>query len=220
MSKVVAFRAANKAAPDNILRKVPSRPKNLDVRSREHLLSDEVDALMKAAGHVGRHRLRDRTLILMAYRHGLRVSELISLRVADMNLEAGAVRTLGKGNKQRIVPMGKAAIAALELYQGARDRLLGPRQSGFLFVNRRGARMTRQNVWLRLAAYGRQAGIRKRIAPHLLRHSFATHLLARGADLRSLQMMLGHSDISTTQVYTHIAAARLKEIHRQHHPRA
>ncbi|MCZ6489920.1 MAG: site-specific tyrosine recombinase XerD [Acidobacteria bacterium] len=185
----------------------------------KYLTLEEVEKLLAQPASDTPIGVRDGAILEMLYATGLRVSELISLRVADTNLEAGAVRTLGKGNKQRIVPMGKAAIAALELYKGARDRLLGPRQSGFLFVTCRGARLTRQNVWLRLAAYGRQAGIPKRIAPHLLRHSFATHMLARGADLRSLQMMLGHSDISTTQVYTHIATARLKEIYRRH-PRA
>ncbi len=186
----------------------------------KYLTLEEVERLLAQPSASTLFGMRDRAILEMLYATGLRVSELISLRVADTNLETGAVRTLGKGNKQRIVPMGKTAIAVLELYKGARERLLGSRQSGFLFVNRRGGRMSRQNVWLRLAAYGRQAGIRKRIAPHLLRHSFATHLLARGADLRSLQMMLGHSDISTTQVYTHIVTARLKEIYRHYHPRA
>ena len=186
----------------------------------KYLTLEEVERLLAQPSASTLFGMRDRAILEMLYATGLRVSELISLRVAGTNLETGTVRTLGKGNKQRVVPMGKAAIAALERYKDARERLLGPRQSGFLFVNRGGGRMSRQNVWLRLAAYGRQAGIRKRIAPHLLRHSFATHLLARGADLRSLQMMLGHSDISTTQVYTHIVTARLKEIYRHHHPRA
>lgn len=165
--------------------------------------------------------VRDRAILEMLYGTGLRVSELASLRMADMNREAGYVRTLGKGNKQRIVPVGRAAMAAVETYCGdARNRLLGPRLSPYLFVSRRGSRLTRQGIWLLLSRYGRLAGITKRITPHLLRHSFATHMLARGADLRSLQMMLGHSDISTTQIYTHVATARLKEIYQQHHPRA
>jgi integrase/recombinase XerD len=187
----------------------------------KYLTVEEVEKLLAQPATNTPLGIRDRAILEMLYATGLRVSELISLRVADLNLDAGYVRALGKGNKQRIVPIGKAAIAAVELYaQGARARLLGNRQSGYLFVNRRGARLTRQNIWLRLASYGRQAGIQKQIAPHLLRHSFATHLLARGADLRSLQMMLGHSDISTTQVYTHVVTARLKEIYRRHHPRA
>jgi integrase/recombinase XerD len=157
----------------------------------------------------------------MLYGTGLRVSELASLRVADLNLEAGYVSTLGKGNKQRIVPVGKAALAAVEKYCAeSRHRLLGSRVSPYLFVSRRGGRLTRQSVWLLLNRYGKLAGIRKPITPHLLRHSFATHMLARGADLRSLQMMLGHSDISTTQIYTHVASARLKDIYERHHPRA
>jgi len=165
--------------------------------------------------------LRDRAILEMLYGTGLRVSELISLRVPDVNLAEGTVRALGKGNKQRIVPAGRHAVAAVGEYLAeARAALLGSRQSPWLFISRRGTRLTRQSIWLLLVHYGRLSGIDKRVTPHLLRHSFATHMLARGADLRSLQMMLGHADIATTQVYTHVVATRLQEIYRQHHPRA
>ena len=131
------------------------------------------------------------------------------------------MRAIGKGNKQRIVPAGKLAVAAVEKYLSeARPALLRSRQAPWLFVSRRATRLTRQSIWLLLARYGRMAGIGKPVTPHLLRHSFATHMLARGADLRSLQMMLGHADIATTQIYTHVVATRLQEIYRQHHPRA
>jgi integrase/recombinase XerD len=149
------------------------------------------------------------------------VSELISLRVTDVNLEEGTVRTIGKGNKQRLVPTGKHAVAAVERYLSeARPALLGTRQAPWLFVSRRSTRLTRQSIWLLLARYGKLAGIQKPVTPHLLRHSFATHMLTRGADLRSLQMMLGHADIATTQIYTHVVSTQLQEIYRRHHPRA
>lgn len=165
--------------------------------------------------------IRDRAILEMLYGTGLRVSELISLRRADVHLEAGYVRALGKGNKERIVPAGQMAVAAVEKYlAGARGKLLGARASGYLFLSRRGGKLTRQAVWLLLSRYGRMAGLRQRVTPHLLRHSFATHLLARGADLRSLQMMLGHADVSTTQIYTHVVTERLQEIYQRYHPRA
>jgi integrase/recombinase XerD len=164
---------------------------------------------------------RDRAILEMLYGTGVRVSELISLRVSDVNVEEGYLRAHGKGNKERIIPVGRAAIAALAAYsESHRAKLLGRRTSPYLFLNRRGGRLTRQGVWFVLSRYGKLAGVRRQVTPHLLRHSFATHMLARGADLRSLQMMLGHADISTTQVYTHVATTRLKEIYRQFHPRA
>ncbi|OFW41770.1 MAG: site-specific tyrosine recombinase XerD [Acidobacteria bacterium RIFCSPLOWO2_12_FULL_60_22] len=209
----------------------------------KYLAVEEVERLLDQPPADTPQGLRDRAILELLYGTGLRVSELISLRVPDLNLEAGYVLALGKGNKQRIVPVGKLAIAAVEKYlAGSRGKLLGSRPSAYLFISRRGGgtslakaarrtvgpldrrpsegRLRRQSVWLLLSRYGRQAGLRKRVTPHLLRHSFATHMLARGADLRSLQMMLGHSDIATTQIYTHVATARLKEIYRRYHPRA
>jgi len=187
----------------------------------KYLSQPEVEALLAQPPSDTPLGVRDRAMLELLYGTGLRVSELISLRVADVHREAGYVRALGKGNKQRIVPVGQLAIAAIEKYlAGPRGRLLGSRASGYLFVSRRGGKLTRQAVWLLLSRYGRAAGLPKRITPHLLRHSFATHLLARGADLRSLQMMLGHSDISTTQIYTHVVTERLQEIYRRYHPRA
>jgi integrase/recombinase XerD len=187
----------------------------------KYLSQEETEKLLAQPPSDGALGLRDRAMLEMLYAAGLRVSELVTLRVADLNAESGYVRTIGKGNKQRIVPVGRAAIAALqEYFANSRPQLLGGRASAYLFVNRRGGRLTRQGVWFLLSRYGKLAGIRKPITPHLLRHSFATHMLARGADLRSLQMMLGHSDISTTQIYTHVATARLKEIYQRHHPRA
>ena len=187
----------------------------------KYLTVEEVERLLEQPPADTPLGTRDRAILELFYATGLRVSELVCLRVADVNLEAGFVRALGKGNKQRLVPMGKLAVAAVEKYSTvSRPRLLGLRQCPYLFVSRRGGRLTRQSLWLLLSRYGRQAGIRKRTTPHLLRHSFATHLLTRGADLRSLQTMLGHADIATTQVYTHVVTSRLREVYRQYHPRA
>lgn len=188
-------------------------PKYLSVKETQDLLEKP-----EAGTALG---LRDRAILELLYGAGLRVSELIALRVADINLEEGTVRALGKGNKQRIVPVGQYAAAAVEKYlRESRPALLRSRQVPWLFVSRRRTRLTRQSIWLLLSRYGRLAGISKVVTPHLLRHSFATHMLARGADLRSLQMMLGHADIATTQVYTHVVATQLQEIYRRHHPRA
>jgi integrase/recombinase XerD len=159
-------------------------------------------------------------MLELLYAAGLRVSELVQLSVNDVNLEVGYVRTKGKGAKERIVPLGKPACQALEEYlQG--PRRLHPLRSSHpvLFVGRRGRGLTRQGFWKILKGYARGAGIQKRITPHILRHSFATHLLERGADLRSVQSMLGHVDIATTQVYTHVSREHLKRLHKKLHPR-
>ena len=165
--------------------------------------------------------LRDRAMLELLFATGLRVSELCRLAVGDVDLSFGVVRTTGKGNKQRLVPVGKAAIQAVEKYlTGGRGALLGGRASRYLFVTSRGGCLTRQGFWKLLAGHGRKAGLFHGVTPHVLRHSFATHLLDGGADLRSVQVMLGHSDISTTEIYTHVMRSRLRETIDKHHPRA
>ena len=189
-----------------------------------YLRLEDVEKLLQLPDQSTPLGLRDRAMLEVLYSTGLRVSELTSLRVHDLDMKVGCVRCIGKGDKERIVPVGKKALSIVEKYlRDGRPQLLGAGRGGagsYLFVNRRGARISRVGVWKILSGYGKRAGFRIPLTPHMLRHSFATHLLERGADLRSVQLMLGHSDISTTQIYTHVVEERLKQIYKAHHPRA
>ena len=163
---------------------------------------------------------RDRTMLEMLYACGLRVSELVGLQVEQVGLNQGIVRVLGKGGKERLVPMGEEALDWLTQYmRGPRIELLKGQSSNVLFPSNRSREMTRQTFWYRIKLYGERAGIQTHLSPHTLRHAFATHLLNHGADLRVVQMLLGHSDLSTTQIYTHVAKQRMQELHEHHHPR-
>jgi integrase/recombinase XerD len=180
----------------------------------------EVEALLKAPDVTTSEGLRDKAMLELLYATGLRVSELIHVKIEDLVMDAGFLRTIGKGSKERIVPFGDEARDAITAYvehgRGDFDKYNDP----YLFLSRRGRPMTRQSFWMKITRYARTAGIKSHISPHVLRHSFATHLLENGADLRSVQMMLGHSDISTTQIYTHVSRARLQKMYETFHPRA
>ncbi|HQG30602.1 MAG TPA: site-specific tyrosine recombinase XerD [Deltaproteobacteria bacterium] len=183
------------------------------------LSTDEVDRLLAAPDVSTPMGTRDKAMIELLYATGLRVSELVGLKMHMLNLSVGYLICRGKGGKERLVPIGESAIRWLKEYITVVRPAVVRKSSDVLFCSNRGAAMTRQNFWYMIRRYAYEAGIMKSISPHVLRHSFATHLLAGGADLRSVQMMLGHSDISTTQIYTHINAARLKQIHERYHPR-
>jgi len=196
-----------------------SLPKYLDTRA--------VDQLLTTPAEDDSTGLRDRAMLDLLYATGIRVSELIHLRVADLDELGGVLRVTGKGNKQRLIPVGRGALEAIERYQTEqRPSLLKGRVSPYLFVTARGTAMTRQGFWKLLRGYGKEAGIisefgrKGALSPHVLRHTFATHLLEGGADLRSVQTMLGHSDIGTTQIYTHVMRSRLRQTVDEHHPRA
>ena len=187
----------------------------------KYLSVDEVDRLMTLPDVTTPKGLRDRAFIELLYATGLRVTELVSLGTTSLNLEAGYLTTFGKGSKERLVPIGDEAVAWVARYlREGRPQLLRGRAATRLFVNARGGTaLSRLGVWKILKEYGTRAGLGRRLSPHVLRHSFATHLLDRGADLRAIQMMLGHSDLSTTQIYTHVLEARLRAIHERFHPR-
>lgn len=191
-------------------------------QSLPELLSvEEVDRLLQQPDVSTVIGLRDRAMIELLYSCGLRVSELCGLRVSDIQVDEGCLRCIGKGNKERLVPVGRQALEVVRKYvRGSRPKLLGEGSSPYLFLNQKGRPVDRILFWKTLAEHGRKAKLRKALKPHMLRHSFATHLLDRGADLRSVQMMLGHSDISTTQIYTHVVEERLKQVYKAHHPRA
>ncbi len=182
---------------------------------------DEVDRLLTAPAATDSLGLRDRAMLELMYASGLRVSDLVRLRHDEINLDHGVVRLIGKGGKERLVPTGEAAIDALRAWlQHGRGEFSNAESADWVFLTRRGEVMTRQNFWLLIKRHALAAGIHAALSPHTLRHAFATHLLERGADLRAVQTLLGHADLSTTQIYTHVARARLREIHARHHPRA
>jgi integrase/recombinase XerD len=213
------FLVAEKVVADDPTAQVRS-PRMLKSLPR-YLTLEEVDRLLGSPDPGTPLGLRDAAMVELLYATGLRVSELISLRVRDINLEAGYLRCVGKGSKERLVPMGRQASQKLRAYlESGRPSIVPGGAPPALFLNSRGRGLSRQGFWKILKRYGKTVGLRGRLSPHVLRHSFATHLLERGADLRSVQMMLGHADISTTQIYTHINRERLRKIYRDFHPRA
>lgn len=194
----------------------PKLPRGLP----KSLTEEDVEKLLAAPDVDDALGLRDRAMLETLYASGLRVSELVTLKIAQVSQDMGVVRIIGKGSKERLVPLGEEALDWIKRYlKESRPRILGQRPAGALFVTHRGQAMTRQSFWHLLKRHAVSAGLHKPISPHTLRHAFATHLLNHGADLRVVQLLLGHSDISTTQIYTHVARERLKQLHAKHHPR-
>jgi len=194
----------------------PKLPRNLP----KSLTEQDIERLLDAPDSQTALGLRDRTMFEVLYATGLRVSELVTLRITQVSMDMGVVRVMGKGSKERLVPLGEEALDWLRRYLAdGRKELLGEQTCDALFVTARGEGMTRQMFWYLIKKHARDGGLNKPLSPHTLRHAFATHLLNHGADLRVVQMLLGHADISTTQIYTHVARERLKQLHAQHHPR-
>ena len=211
-----ALRQGKVAADPTLNIDSPKLPRGLP----KTLTEQDVEKLLAAPDVNDALGLRDRTMLETLYASGLRVSELVTLKVAQVSQDMGVVRIVGKGAKERLVPLGEEALNWLKRYlKEARPRILQQRAADAMFVTGRGTAMTRQSFWHLLKRYSTQAGLTKAISPHTLRHAFATHLLNHGADLRVVQLLLGHSDISTTQIYTHVARERLKQLHAKHHPR-
>ena len=204
-----------KADPSNLI----DSPK-LWKKIPQTLSANEVDALLSQPNIRSVQGIRDKAILETLYATGMRVSEAVNLKKDNVNLDVGFLRCIGKGNKERVIPVGKKAINSIKRYlKESRPQQLKNKESDSLFLNRFGKKISRQSLWKIIKRYAKEARIKKPIRPHILRHSFATHLLERGADLRSVQEMLGHADISTTQIYTHISKERLKAIHRMFHPR-
>ncbi|WP_051278299.1 site-specific tyrosine recombinase XerD [Solimonas flava] len=192
----------------------------LGLRLPKTLSEGDVQRLLDAPDVETDLGLRDRAMLELMYASGLRVSELVTLKLTGADLRQGVVQIVGKGGKERLVPMGEEAVHWVQRYVREARGEHAPAGTDWMFVSTHGAAMTRQNFWMRIKAHARQAGIRSALSPHTLRHAFATHLLEHGADLRAVQALLGHADLSTTQIYTHVAKARLRELHARHHPRA
>ena len=207
----------NKIKEDPTLKiQTPKIPKSLP----KSLSEDEVEGLLEAPDIKTNVGMRDRSMLELLYACGLRVSELVGIQLTEVILSDGVIRVTGKGSKTRLVPMGEEAVDWIKKYLAeSRQNILNKQTSKFLFVTNRGGEMTRQAFWYLIKKYALMANIDKPMSPHILRHAFATHLINHGADLRVVQMLLGHSDISTTQIYTHVARERLKKLHQEHHPR-